>query len=129
VLIQEAESTSSGWSPVENITFCTTLIPIVNEATGVPNEVGTTTATASSADNSSPIVTDIALSKTDGYAYNQFIAYVPSAEYRMASMIGTGELRGIDVSVFWKNRLTGTLVPMAMPNGSTVSMKMMFRKK
>lgn len=129
VLTQEGESTSSGWSPVENITFCTTLIPVNNEATGIPTQVGSGTAAASTTELTSPVLTDIALSKTDGYAYNQFIAYVPSAEYRMVSLIGAGELRGIDITVFWKSRLTGTLYPIPMPNGSSVSIKMMFRKK
>jgi len=129
VLTQETESTSTLWSPVENITFCTTAIPVLPEATGPPNRYGTGTQTATSTAAVSPIITDIAVQKTDGYAYNQFIAYVPSGEYRMAALTGSGPLQDIDVQVFWRCRNNNQLVPLALPNGSTVSLKMMFRRK
>jgi hypothetical protein len=35
----------------------------------------------------------------------------------------------VDVAVWWKNRLDGQLYPLQMFNLSSVSMKLMFRKK
>jgi hypothetical protein len=38
-------------------------------------------------------------------------------------------LNGVDVQVFWKNRLNNQLYPITMTNLSSVSFKMMFKKK
>jgi hypothetical protein len=49
----------------------------------------------------------------------------------MASMLGgsNGYITNIDIQVFWKNRLDNKLYPIRMFNYSSVSMKMMFRRK
>jgi hypothetical protein len=79
-----------------------------------------------------PIITDIALDTAPGGAdlYRQFIYYTPIAEYRMSSMSPSKqELRNIDIQVFWKNRLNSQLYPLNMYNLSSVSIKIMFRRK
>jgi hypothetical protein len=108
---------------------------VKTEATGQPNVLGTgnlgdTRATSQSAFQ--PIITDIALDTSAGGAddYRQFIYYAPNAEYRMADFAASKqELRNIDIQVFWKNRLNNQLYPVTMFNLSSVSLKMMFRKK
>jgi hypothetical protein len=79
-----------------------------------------------------PIITDIALDTAAGGAdlWRQFIYYTPIAEYRMTDMSPSKqELRNIDIQVFWKNRLDSQLYPVYMYNLSSVSIKIMFRKK
>jgi hypothetical protein len=126
---QENTSTSTLWNPIENITFTSTLIPVIAEATGPTTDYGKSTQAVVSSSAVVPIVTDIAVPKSDAYSYNGFIAYVPSGEYRMTSLVGAGDLRQVDIQVFWKCRNNGALIPVAMPNGSSVSIKMMFRRK
>jgi hypothetical protein len=56
--------------------------------------------------------------------------YAPTAEYRMADFQNSKtEIKNIDVQVFWKNRLNNQLYPVSMYNLSSVSIKIMFRKK
>jgi hypothetical protein len=58
------------------------------------------------------------------------IYYAPSAEYRMADFQNSKQdIRNIDIQVFWKNRLDNQLYPVSMFNLSSVSFKLMFRKK
>jgi hypothetical protein len=58
------------------------------------------------------------------------IYYAPSAEYRMADFQNSkADIRSIDVQVWWRNRLDNNLYPLSMFNLSSVSIKLMFRKK
>jgi hypothetical protein len=132
---QDYKSTDSLWSPISSIVFTTSLIPVKSEATGQPNllgvgNLGDSRATSQSAFQ--PIITDIALDASVGGAddYRQFIYYAPNAEYRMSDFTASKqEIRNIDVQVFWKNRLNNLLYPVSMYNLSSVSLKVMFRKK
>lgn len=130
---QEHESTSSLWSPISSLVFTSTLIPIFPENTGQPIVYGGTNNYANQNSSTSafqPIITDIALPMGSAYDYRTFIEYVPTAEYRLSAFTGSRqELRNIDVQVFWKARLDNNLYPVRMFNLSSVSIKMMFRKK
>jgi hypothetical protein len=134
VLNQDYASTSTLWSPIESIVFCSTLLPIQNEATAPPNALGTFNTGNSAATSKSafqPIITDIALDlSTSGSDYRKMIYYAPAAEYRMADFQNSKQdIRNIDVQVFWRNRLDNNLIPLSMFNLSSVSIKIMFRKK
>lgn len=134
-LIQDYKSVDSIWSPIGAIVFTTSLLPIKFEAASQPNILGTSNLGDSAPTSRSaftPIITDVALDTALGGAddYRQFIYYAPAAEYRMSDLSSSKqEIRNIDVSVFWKFRLTGQLFPINMFNLSSVSIKMMFRKK
>jgi hypothetical protein len=130
--VQDYESTSSLWSPITALVFTSTLIPVYAEQVGAPIIYGEgNDGTNNQSTNAfQPIVTDIALPLDNAANYRGFIEYVPSAEYRMASFTSSRqEIRNIDIQVFWKARLDGNLYPLRMFNLSSVSIKMMFRKK
>jgi hypothetical protein len=134
-LTQDYKSVDSLFSPVSSIVFTTSLIPIKYEANSQPNILGTSNLgnsapTAKSAFE--PVITDIALDTAAGGAsdYRSFIFYAPAAEYRMSDLSPSKqELRNIDIQVFWKSRLDSQLYPLNMYNLSSVSLKLMFRKK
>lgn len=132
---QDYKSVDSLWSPISSIVFTSTLLPLKTEATGQPILLGTSNtgdSTAAVQNAFLPIITDIALDQALGGAddYRQFIYYAPAAEYRMADF-GTSkqEIRNIDIQVFWKNRLDNNLYPVTMFNLSSVSIKVMFRRR
>jgi len=131
-LNQEYNSTSQLWSPIESIVFTSTLLPLYSEQVGAPIVYGEgnnlTANTSTSA--FTPIITDVALSLNGAQDYKDFIEYAPTAEYRLTSFTSSKqECRAIDVQVFWKSRLTSTLVPVTLYNASSVSLKILFRKK
>lgn len=132
---QEQPSDDSLWSPIGSIVFTSTLLPVKAEQVGPPvqlgaGNIGNSTATAQSAFQ--PIITDIALdtSVAGAGAYRSLIYYAPLAEYRLSDFGASKQpIRNVDVQVFWKCRLNSQLYPVQMFNLSSVSFKMMFKKK
>jgi len=131
VMTQDYESTSTLWSPVSSIVFTTTLLPVANEQQTVPVQYGNSNITARTTPSAfNPIITDVALALTSASDWRGFINYTPQAEYRItAFQNGQNEIRQVDIAVWWKNRLDGKLYPLQMFNLSSVSLKLMFRKK
>jgi hypothetical protein len=131
---QDFKTVDQLWSPVASIVFTTGLIPIRAEGTGSPVVTGNSNTSLSAPTSQSafqPIITDVSLPMTDGASdYNGFIYYAPQAEYRMSSMASSaGDIRSIDLQVFYRNRLNNTLYPITMFNLSNVSFKIMFRHR
>jgi hypothetical protein len=132
---QDAPSTTTFWSPISSLVFTSTLLPMRSEFTGSPVILGNGNLGFSSADVQNaftPIITDIALDTANGSSmdYRKFIYYAPTAEYRLSDFLSSKqEVRNIDIQVFWKNRLDSTLYPITMANLSSVSIKIMFKKK
>ena len=132
VIEQDYASTGTLWSPIASIVFCSTMIPIYPEEVGTPLKYGTgnDNAPVQSTPAFSPIITDISIATGGAEDYRGFIEYIPSGEYRISSFTGSHqELRNIDIQVFYKLRLNQQLVPITMFNLSSVSIKVMFRKK
>lgn len=136
VVKQEYTSIDSLWSPISSIVFTSSALCVRPEATSAPLEVGTGlegNVSTSNPTSNSPfqnIITDIALPMVNGAQdYRQFISYAPTAQYRYSNFNTTQALSRIDIRVFWKNRFTNELFPILMYNSSSVSIKMLFRKK
>jgi len=130
----EQDYVSSGtlWSPIGSLVFISTLIPIHNEQTGAPVAFGDGNVVANIGSQSAfqPIITDIALFNSSADVYKEFVQYVPSAEYRLSTMSNSKqEVRSIDIQVYWKNRLDGQLYPIYLYNQSSISVKVMFRRR
>jgi hypothetical protein len=133
-LVQDFKCTDTLWSPVQSLVFNTQLLPLVKEFQSEPTvlgagNLGNSAPTVPSAFQ--PIATDFEVSLSDLGAdlWRGFIQYNPTAEYRMADMAGQQPIRSIDIQVFWKSRLDGQLYPLNMFNLSSVSIKLLFRKK
>ena len=130
-MAQNYVCTNSFWNPISSIVFCSGQMPIVNENVSAPVRYGLSTTTDQLSNNFSPIIADVALKLQRAEDYTNLIFYEPSGEFRMASMLGgsNGSLTNIDIQVYYKNRLDNKLYPIRMFNYSSVSMKMLFRKK
>jgi len=131
---QETQSTDTLWSPISTIVFSSALMPVNPEENSAPvivgqGNIGNSQATARAA--FTRVITDLSLAMERGAAsWKSFIYYVPSAQYRMSDFLASHQpLAGVDVQVFWKNRLNNQLYPISMTNLSSVSFKMMFKKK
>lgn len=127
---QDYRSTDAIWSPVSSIVFTSSLLPLVPEQLGQPivfsNDNVSTSQTSQA--NFQQTITDIALPLDRSSDYKGFVQYAPNP-YRMISMSPSKqEVRNIDVMLFWKSK-QGRLHPMTLPNGASVSIKFMFRKK
>lgn len=129
---QDYPTTGTLWSPVASIVFVSNLIPVLNEGTAAPVRFGEGNVLTPTSSTSAfqPIITDIALGMEKANDYNNFVAYVPTAEYRLSNLSNSPqEVRQIDIQIYWKHRLTGELFPLKLFNLSSVSIKMLFRRK
>ncbi len=133
---QDYSSVDSMWSPISSIVFTSTLLPVKTEAQGAPNVLGTSNTGFSSPTAQSafqPIITDISLDTSQpggNDLYRKFIYYAPSAEYRLSDFQSSKQpINNIDIQVYWKNRLDSQLYPITMTNLSSVSIKVMFKRK
>jgi hypothetical protein len=134
IMTQNYLSTSTLWSPIDALVFTTALLPIQNEAQAPPNAIGTQNVGQSTGISKSafqPIITDVAVDlSVDPTGYRKMLYYAPTAEFRMADFQNSkSDIRNIDIQVFWRNRLDNNLYPLSMFNLSSVSIKVMFRKK
>jgi len=129
---QDFSTTGTLWSPIASIVFVSNLIPVLNEGTAQPIRFGEGNVLNSTSSTSAfqPIITDISLPMDKANDYNNFVSYIPTAEYRLSSMSNSPqEVRNIDVQIYWKNRLNGQLYPLKLFNLSTVSVKILFRRR
>ena len=131
---QETPSTDTLWSPISSIVFASALMPVNPEENSAPvnigqGNIGNSQATAKAA--FTRVITDLSLPMDKGAAsWKTFIYYVPSAQYRLSDFLASHQpLSGVDVQVFWRHRLNNQLYPISMTNLSSVSFKMMFKKK
>jgi hypothetical protein len=132
IMTQDYITTNSLWSPVSSIVFVSNLIPVLSEGTAQPIEYGQGNVINPTSSSSAfqPIITDISLPMDRANDYNNFVSYVPQAEYRLSTMANSPqEIRSIDVQIYWKNRLNGQLYPLKLFNLSSVSVKILFRRR
>ena len=129
---QDFISTDDVWSPIDSFCFTTTFLPIIREEEGVPVLKGGSNIGQglSVGQNFTNIMTDFVPDYTNGAqnGINQ-ITYIPSGEYRISSMVSHQAVQEVDISMWWRYRLTGSLIPLYMANLSSVSIKILFRRK
>ena len=131
VITQDFSCVDTMWSPIANLVFTSQLIPVVKEAQSDPTNVGSGDIGQSGVVSPSafqPIITDLELDigGLGADIYRNFVQYQPTAEYRLADIAGSGELRNIDIQLWWRGRLDGQLYPVNMFNLSTVTIKILF---
>jgi len=129
---QQWSSTGIMWSPVASISFVSYLLPVIPENTAPPVAIGQGNSVVPFTGQSAfvPLITDVVLPIDSADQYRGLITYVPSAEFRLSTMIDSPtEIRNLDFSIFWKNRLDGNLYPLRLYNKSSISIKCMFRRR
>ena len=131
VLKQDFESISSFWCPISSIVFTTNLLPIMPELSGQPIEFKDGKEHKSTTvQNYEKVITDLILPLGAPDSYNRAITYYPSSEYRLSEFTKSKfSLRNIGLSGFYKLRTNGRLIPLTLPNQSSISIKIMFRRR
>ena len=125
---------TSAWSPVDAIVLTSSTLPIQVEQVSPPGIVGgsdTGSSTITSPAAFQPILLDISLQDTVGAeTWRKDFVYQPSAEYRMISMNNSNApIQTVDIQVWWRNRYDNNLYPLRLTNNSSMSVKLMFRRK
>ena len=134
IITQDYQSTSGNWSPIDSIVITSTKLPISQEivapapGTFGSSDLGFSAGTTGAAFQQ--VIADIQVGQTGAEEWRQWMEYEPKAEYRILSFNKSTEpIQNIDFLVWWRNRYDNNLYPLRLYNGSSVSLKVMFRRK
>ena len=125
-IIQEY-TTTPVWTPITSIVFTSNTLPIIPNQVSAPLLFlnGSKFSSGGNNSNISQIITDFV--GADGN-YKPSITYLPTAQYRLVSLMGNTPIYNLDVEVYYKNRV-GELVPFRLSSGSTATIKILFTRK
>lgn len=130
---QEFPSTSS-WTPVDALVITTSQLQINSEQVTPPSLVGVSDTGFNRGVSEAafqPILVDVTLPEVKGAEdWRKNFIYEPTGEYRMISLTAQSTpISSIDLIGWWRNRLDDSLYPLRLTNGSSLSVKLMFRRK
>lgn len=130
VMTQDCNSLTC-WSPISCIAYKSDFLPVKKEYTSNPiiydsSNVG---AVVQSTYLNESVITDVSLALDSPDQYRELLTYVPSGEYRMLSLVGNQPISKIDISLYYRLKMTNQLIPVRMPNYSTVTLKILFRRR
>ena len=121
--IYQDYETLSSLSPVESLVLTSHSIPVKTSARSANHSyINGVESTAGSLDVSEHIITDFKTESIEGG-----VIYNPT-EKRWLNLVEQANLYEISISVFYRSKLTGELVPITLNSGGTFSLKMVFRK-
>ena len=131
--LQEFPGTT-GWTPVDALVITTSQLPVVAEQTTPPSLIGQSDYGFSRAVSEAafqPILLDVTrheLTGTEDWRSN--FVYEATGEYRMISLTAQSQpISSVDLQAWWRCRLDDSLYPLRLTNGSSLSIKLMFRRK
>jgi hypothetical protein len=130
-LIQDYISTGGNWSPIASLVLGTTKIPVRNELMANPIQLGTANFGGQTASSGSfqKVLIEFPINATKSDLCKGFIFYEPLTP-TFSSMDPSHEgISDVDINVYWRNRLTNSLIPVRLPNQSSVSFRLLFKKK
>lgn len=123
--VQQEFKNLDEWNGVQSIIFTSQMLPIAKEY--YPNKNGTVQS-SSIQDAVLPVLSDFTLNTDANEPTRHRALYLPTAEYRMASLVGHTAFTSIDITASYKT-FNGLIKPIYLFSGSNMSMKVMFRRK
>lgn len=130
-LTQDYSSTGSMWSPISSIVIGTTQIPVRDEFSADPLIIGQSNLGIqnSAGGGSRRILVEASLDAIKAEIWRGYILYQPLIPtYSSMDASHTG-LTNIDFQVYWRSRLTNSLVPLQTVNNGSFSIRLLFEKK
>jgi hypothetical protein len=122
VVYQDYETVTS-WTDVESIVITSTSIPVKQSARSAAMQF---IDGISSSKNSSNIF-ELEINDIKAGNYVPGIIYVPN-EKRWMNLLNQRELSKINISLYYRSKKTGDLIPIFMHSDANFSMKLVFRK-
>lgn len=129
-LKQDYTSTGSIWSPIASLVLGTTSIPVRNEFTANPIVLGSgTNGVIPSGGAFGKILLETPIGDLDADDWRTSLVYQPQT-LTFSSLDRSQEgISNIDLQVYWRNRLTNSLIRLTIPNQGSMSFRLLFKKK
>lgn len=121
LLIEQEFNSTFSWITLRSVVFVSNLLPVNGEL--LANLTGNTN------DNKLNILTDIEVSYESGKDLKKDIIYNPTAQYRYITLKSAGDIKSIDIRIYWRD-INNVLRPIQLfPLSSSATMKLLFEKK
>jgi len=128
-LTQDYPSDSALWSPVDAISFTSSLLGARNQCVAPPIAYGTSNlAAGTSQAQFEPIVFDIKLPLGRACNWREMVSYQPPY-LRWLDLQSDVPVTSIDFQVAWRNRLTNTPIPLTLPPSASASIVLLFQRR
>jgi hypothetical protein len=102
------------------------MIPVVSEY--LPDTPMVSDQNSNVSANFLSIITDFVITRQDAKPRDNSFVYLPTAEYRMFSLLGNVPLRRLDIQAYFTT-YGGHSLPLFLPPDGSMTLKLMFRKK
>ena len=129
-MTQDFISTGSLWSPISSFVLATSQIPIRLEDNAPPITLGASNTGGGPAKAAfQKVLIEVPINAVTADIWRGFVLYEPLIPtFSSLDPVHDG-LTQLDVSVFWRNRLTNSLIPLRLYNEGTMSFRLLFRRK
>jgi len=123
-------STVAMLNPIQSIVWTTALLPVIPSNVAVPRVFGSESNLVNTGNNSniSNTISDFVVPVDALNRYRPNIVYIPSAEYRLYTLIGNSPINSIELSAFWQD-IFGGLHPILLNSQCSASVKILFRRR
>jgi hypothetical protein len=130
-LQQDFSSTGTLWSPIASIVLATTQIPVRNEFSSNPIAFGTANIgnQRASSGSSNRILLETPIDALKADFWKGFVLYEPKVPRFSSLDPSNATIKTIDVNMYWRNRLTNSLIPLRLPNQGSASFRLLFKRK
>jgi hypothetical protein len=120
------------WSPIKSIQFTSTLLPNLLTYTSTPVPFNNLNHNGlQNVGNNSEIssqITDIQVGLLTGSEYKPQLLYIPKAQYRLISLLGSNAINNVDFQISFTNKY-GQTIPMRLSSQCTANLKILFQRK
>ena len=130
-LPQDFSSTGSIWSPIASFVLVTSQIPVRNEASANPVTFGSKNVGGETGNGGAfqKVLIETPINALSADIWKGWVLYEPlTLTYSSLDPSHHG-ITDVDVTLFWRNRLTNSLVPVHIPNQGSMSFRLLFKKK
>jgi hypothetical protein len=130
-LPQDFISTGGCWSPIASFVIITTQIPVRNEASANPINFGDKNIGGENGSGGAfqKVLIETPINALKADIWKGFIFYEPVVETYSSLDPSHDGITNVDAQLFWRNRLTNSLVPVRVPNQGSMSFRLLFRRK
>jgi hypothetical protein len=129
-LPQDFVSTGGCWSPIASFVVGTAMIPVRNEAAGNPISFGSGNLGAvSNGGVFQKVLVEAPIDAIRADYWKGWVLYEPKIETYSSLDPSQDGISDIDIHLYWRNRLTNSLIPVTIPNQASMSFRLLFKKK
>ena len=130
-LTQDFVSTGSLWSPITSFVLVTTQIPVRNEALANPLTLGTANIGTQNASSGSfqRVLLETPINAVTADIWRGWVLYQPLIPTLSSLEDVKDGIVELDLYLYWRNRLTNSLVPVRLYNTGTMTFRLMFEKR